>query len=399
MIRSTLLLSLALGLAAEEAATPAPAPALEATTVTLPTVVPVEATPAPAATFEATTVTLPTVVPEAAAPAPAPAPATAPAPEGATAVAPPAPSPVVAAAAEEEDIILVPVRRSAPQPKTESLVSGYASLTVGYDSNVLQVSANDVSSTESKSLAASVDASVGVRILTTALGRLTLAGTAGYDTYPSEHTADLLRYGGNLAAAFTSVGPADPGAVVSYSRFVLDGDAVANVTSFNPYAAFVGTRQVGIIGLSAQYLDFLQQHLLSGKTYDATYRHWLLWDENVISRRLELSLRGAAFRSLDQRNDYMAWTPGAAVLWRFGDEPAPGTIDASLRTTWERRQYRDMDTPGEDQHIFTARASGDAWLTDWLTAGPYVATTHRESNNDFSVFRRLQFGVKTSASW
>jgi hypothetical protein len=156
---------------------------------------------------------------------------------------------------------------------------------------------------------------------------------------------------------------------------------------------------VGIIGLSAQYLDFLQQHLLSGKTYDATYRHWLLWDENVISRRLELSLRGAAFRSLDQRNDYMAWTPGVAVLWRFGDEPAPGTIDASLRTTWERRQYRDLDTPGEDQHIFAARASGDVWLSDWLTAGPYVATTQRESNNDFSVFRRLQFGVKTSASW
>ncbi len=316
--------------------------------------------------------------------------APAPGPAATTTQAPPAPA--------EEEIVLTPVRRPPVKPPSENLVNGTASFSAGYDSNILQQTPDDLAATDAKGVASSVDLQIGVRVLSTPVGRMSIGGSAGYDAYPSEQSANLLRYGGNLATAFAA-GPVDPGAVLSFTRFILDTDAVANATSFNPYVAIVGRRHVGIIGASTQYLEYLQASELSGSILDASYRHWLLWDENVIYRRFEISLRGASFRSLDQANDYFSWTPGVGVLWRFGDDPTWGTVDAALRATYERRHYRDLAETGEEQRVVAVRANADAWITTWMTAGPFVAVTRRTSTLDTSEFERVQIGIKTSATW
>lgn len=298
----------------------------------------------------------------------------------------------------EEEIVLTPVRRTPPKPPGDNLVNGSASFSVGYDTNILQQSPDDLEATDAKGVATSLDVQLGVRVLSGDLGRVSIGGSAGYDSYAAEPSANLLRYGGNIATAFKA-GPVDPGAVLSFSRYILETDAVANATSFNPYAAIVGRRQVGIIGLSTQYLDYLQNPDSSGTIYDVSYRHWLLWEENVISRRLEISLRAAAFRSVEQANDYTSFTPGLGLLWRFGDDPTWGTIDTALRATWEQRNFRDLDTEGEEQRMLGVRASADAWITGWMTAGPFIAATRRTSTQDYAEFERVQVGLKTSATW
>lgn len=327
------------------------------------------------------------------APTPAPAPAAAEAaatPEGA-----PAP-----ASGEAGTVAFTAPQREAPAPdKRERWFSGSLIVGVGYDSNVLLEDSDTPSATEESSLALSADARLRLHAVERDDARLTFIGSAGVDQYPSVSDARQLRGGLGMAAG-GRWGAVDPGLVTGLTKVVVDGDLAANAWNIDPYLSITWKGQVSVIGAQSLYIDYPQDDTLTGTLYAVYYRHWLLLDEQVVHRRIEVGLRYGRNTADAATASYNVLTPSLAGLWRFGDKPENGTQDVALRLSWERRSY-DAGTAddGEEQRLLQLAATYDYWLSRYVSVGAQAAHAKRTSTVDLRDYDRTAAGVRAGVFW
>ena len=373
---ATLLSVTLLATAWAEEAVPAPAPA-----------------PAPAAEVPAPVVAAPT------AEAPAtPTPAATPAP--AAVAAPAAATPTAAAA---DDVVLIaPGRRVKPAvAPTAKQFSFGISLGLGYDSNILLENTDVPTATDEKGLATFGEVRGQYRLVDSERGRLGIFASTEINDYPSARQAQLIRYGGGISAS-THVGGFDPGLVATYNRFLIDSDLAANAFTVNGYVSKIFTRNVAVLGVGSQYVDYAEKDPISGTLYDVNYRHWFLFEDNRVNRRFELTLKVGKNRTRDDDNAYRIVTPGAGLLWRVGDTKATaGTQDISARISYEFRQYPDpaAGDEAERQRLFALNGGYDYFLASWLSLGGYGGLSQRHSNDEANKYDRFQTGLRLNATW
>ena len=330
-------------------------------------------------------------------PAPAPAPAAeVPAPVTA---APPAEAP---AAAVDDVVLIAPGRRAKPAvaPMSKQFSFG-VSLGVGYDSNILLENTDVPTATDEKGLATFGEVRGQYRLVDSERGRLGIFASAEINDYPSAREAQLIRYGGGVSAS-THVGGFDPGLVATYNRFLIDSDLAANAYTINGYISKIFTRNVAVLGVGSQYVDYAENDSITGTLYDVNYRHWFLLADNRVNRRLELTIKVGKDRTRDADNAYRVVTPGAGLLWRVGDTKATaGTQDISARLSYEFRQYPDpaAGSEAERQRLFALNGGYDYFLASWLSLGGYGGLSQRHSNDEANQYDRFQAGLRLNATW
>ena len=320
-----------------------------------------------------------------------------------TAAAPAEPAP---AAVAPEPAYVDPIRQAEAKAKATKPAEpnpwGFGgSLSTGYDSNILLESVDNPSSTNSKGVANGSEVHGSYQILSGDIGRLSASGSVEINQYPVESTAEMIRYGGSLAASWT-LGGFDPGVVVGFNKFYLNRDVAANATTINVYVAKVFERNVSILGAGRQYVEYIGNEGSTGSTYDVNYRHWFLLAPGDVNKRLELSWKISALQAKDSDAAYGTSVPGLGLNWRFGpSKPELGTVDLNSRATYEIRTYRlpSDGSEAERQRLATLGGSGDVWLTEHLTAGLYLGYARRTSNATLSDYNRLQVGARLAANW
>ena len=342
--------------------------------------------------------------PDTAAAVPAPVMAT-PASEAPAATSASAPAPaasVPSAAATDEVVLIAPGRR--PKPAAAPLAKQFSfgvSLGAGYDSNILLENTDVPTATDEKGIATYGEVRGQYRLVDGEHGRLGLFGSAEINDYPSAREAQLIRYGGGVSAS-THLGGFDPGLVASYNRFLIDSDLAANAYTVNGYVSKIFTRNVAVIGVGSQFVDYAENDPISGTLYDANYRHWFLLEDNRVNRRLEVTLKVGKNRTHDDDHAYRVVTPGAGLLWRIGDAKATaGTQDISARVSYEFRQYPDPAAGGEAerQRLFSLNGGYDYFLASWLSLGGYGGLSQRHSNDEANQYDRFQAGLRLNATW
>ncbi len=362
---------------------------------------------APAATVEPAPAPIVPAPPEPPAPVPAPGlvdatpPETAPTPTLAS-----EPSPASATADSTAPTYVDPLQQAKNKAKATKTADpnpwGFGgSLSTGFDSNILLESVDNPTATNAKGVANGSEVHASYQILNGDTGRLSASGNVEINQYPVEPTAEMIRYGGSLAASW-SLGGFDPGVVVGFNKFYLNRDVAANATTINVYVAKVFERNVSILGAGSQYVEYIGNESSTGTTYDISYRHWVLLAPGDINKRLELSWKMSRLQANDDDAAYGTSVPGLGLNWRFGpSKPELGTVDVSGRATYEFRTYHQPadGSEAERQRLATLGGSGDVWLTEHLTAGLYLGYAQRVSNVTLSDYNRLQAGLRLAANW
>ena len=401
---SATLVSLALW--AEDA--PAPAPAADAQSATPAAVVPA---PAPAPIEAAAPAAVPAATPAAPAAAAepstapaAPAAGVAPAPVPATteAVVTPAAGPTPAAETKPADaeVFINPNRRpKVAAPPVKRYAFG-VTLGFGYDSNILLENTDTPTATDAKGAASLIEVRGQVRLVDDPAGRIGLFAGAERDGYASHSEANLVRFGGGLTAG-TSIAGYDPGLVVGYNHFLIDQESTANAVNANGYVSKLFDQQVAILGVGAQYVQYLQNDDLTSTLYDISYRHWVLLEPGRVNRRIEFGLKVGQNVAHNEDSTYGVIVPSAGVVWRIGDQSQLGTQDLNARLQYEVRSYHSPSAGGdaERQRIFTLSAGYDYWLSSWVSAGLYTSYSKRNSNFDADEYSRWQGGLRLTATW
>ena len=331
-------------------------------------------------------------------PAPAPTPAANPAPE-----AVPAPTAATTGTATADEVVLIaPGRRAKPAvAPTAKQFSFGVSLGVGYDSNILLENTDVPTATNEKGLATFGEVRGQHRLVDSEHGRLVIFASTEINDYPSAREAQLIRYGGGVSAS-THIGGFDPGLVATYNRFLVDRDLAASVYTVNGYVSKIFARNVAVLGVGSQFVDYAENDSISGTLYDVNYRHWFMLEENRINRRFEVTLKVGKNRTHDDDNAYRVVTPGAGLLWRIGDAKArAGTQDISARLSYEFRQYPDpaADGEAERQRLFAIKGGYDYFLASWLSLGGYGGLSQRHSNDEANQYDRYQAGLRLNATW
>ncbi len=372
MNRTAALCSLTLlSLAAWAEEVPAPAP--------VEVVQPVDAAAAPAAEV---------------APAVDPTPVPAPAPK---------PAPAPAAKTNTDDVVFVNPNRKNPAVAPAARNFGFGvTLGVGYDSNILLENSSTPQATNAKGLALTGEVRAQVKLVNQPTKRLGLFGSAEIDDYPSEPTAQLMRWGLGFTAGAT-VGGFDPGLVVGYNKFIIDHEGEASAVNVNAYVAKVFESNVGILGLDSQYVDYFNHEDATGTLYDVAYRHWFLLKPRNINKRIELGIKGGKNFAQADDQSYVIITPWVGLFWRMGDKPAFGTQDIAARLSYEMRDYAEAppasaeDAQTQNNLAFTT--SYDFWLRNWVSTGLYFAYTERDSSFDIYDYNRVQVGARLTGTW
>jgi hypothetical protein len=314
----------------------------------------------------------------------------------------PAPAQAPAAPAADDAVLISPGRRSRPAvAPTAKQFSFGVSLGVGYDSNILLENTDVPTATDEKGLATFGEVRGQYRLVDNERGRLGVFASAEINDYPSAREAQLIRYGGGLAAS-THVGGFDPGLVATFNRFLLDHDLAAHAFTVNGYVSKIFTRHVAVVGVGSQFVDYAENEPISGTLYDVNYRHWFLLEDNRVNRRVELTLKAGKNRTSDEDKAYAVITPAAGVLWRVGDTKAgAGTQDLSARLSYEMRQYPDLAAGGEAerQRLLSLNGGYDYFLAAWLSLGGYGGWSKRGSNDEANQYDRFQTGLRLNATW
>ncbi len=352
------------------------------------------------------------------APAPAPAPAAAPvaeAPAAAPVAAPPvevAPAAATTAPASpgagapsaslDDAVLINPSRRSKPAAAPRPARFGFSvSVGAGYDSNILLENSDIPTATDEKGTSLFGEVRGQLRLVDSPRGRLGIFGAAEINDYPGVSEAQLIRYGGGLTAG-AHAGSFDPGLVVSYNRFLIDQEVAANAVNANGYVAKVFESNVAVLGVGAQYVDYVDNEGITGTLYDASYRHWFLLEPNRVNRRVELGIKIGKNRTSDEDSAYAVLTPSAGALYRIGDTKAAfGTQDLSARVQYEMRRYPDPEAggDGERQKLLTVSTGYDYFLNSWMSLGAYGSYTKRASTEEVNRYDRFQTGLRLSATW
>ncbi len=294
-------------------------------------------------------------------------------------------------------------RQMPAAPASAKRWSAGVALSGGYDSNILRENTDLPVSTDAKGFAWSVEGQAQVRLVDGDAGRITAGGTAGNDVYPTEHDADLLRFGGFISAVLTpDWHQLEPGAVIGHHRFLLDGRRSATATTGNLFVTRVMDRHVSVLGGSIQHLTYEATPDASGNLLDLSYRHWYLFQRDAVSRRIEAGLRLGSYRADGESSSYRMLTPSAALFYRLTGtaQPDAGTIDLLARGSVDFRRY-DATATGDLHrlHLIAAYAQADYWWNRWLSTGLFAGISSRASTATSEDYQRHQAGLRLAATW
>lgn len=279
--------------------------------------------------------------------------------------------------------------------------TGSVALVGGWDNNVLLQPANRPSATDESSAVLGGELRLAWHPISTSIGRVDVSADGDQTSYPSAHEADLSRAGlrafGQLTLVTDSLGRIDPGLLIAAHRYWLDGDGAASslmataiVTKVRPW--WVGVVTVGWVGL-----DYDDNTAASGSLLEVSYRHLFLLRESDSRRNLEVSLRGGGYLAEGDADTYRTVTGALAGAWRFGERQIEaGTIDVTLRLSFELRTYDHPDSSSQEESQSILRAGGQAawWLWRTASLGPYVVFSNRDSTVDISDYQRFQTGLR-----
>ncbi len=283
---------------------------------------------------------------------------------------------------------------TSSKPAWLSLVG---SVGAGWDSNILLEPAVNPTSSDISGAGLSADLKVGFRVLNRPeVGqRITLSVDGGIAVYPDNHEADLGRFGGAISGT-AKLGGFDPGIYAGAHRYWLDGETVANTYGLNPYLAKIWTNHVGVLTLGANWLDYPEEEDRSGLLASLEYRHWFLLAPRVVTRRIEVGLRGVDYSADSDVESFVGVVPFAGALYRIGQGQRLGTVDVAGRVSYEWRNYSDAD---DTQGITTLAASADLWVCRVTAVGLYVVYTDRTSDLVANEYDRTQVGARATVQW
>jgi len=345
--------------------------------------------PPPPPTADPTT-PLPPVVPTADATAPAPV---APTPAG---DAPPRPLRGVG------DRAAAAAGRAAAQERAKSL-SLRVELDAGYDSNVLREDTSTPTSTDTEGLAIGGELHGTWRAIREQRGQLNLIGDLRYSNYPDESSADLAR--ASVAAfGLLRFGFIDPGVVIGVNRQWIDEEGAAIILRGTLTATRLSPARSHFVALSfdAYRVDYDDNDDASGVLTDLLLRHWWMPEAGNARRRIEATVMAGIYSAEADVESYATIKPGLAVLYRVGESGAAiGVWDLHAQTTLEFRSYDEgsVGEAAERQTIWDVGVAAERWFGTWLSAGPFISYSIRESNRDDRDYDRVQVGARLIASW
>ncbi len=290
-----------------------------------------------------------------------------------------------------------------PQVPVEGkrMIGGGVILTGGYDSNILIENTDLATATDAKGFAWSAEGRVVARLVQGPTGKFTIGGSAELDSYPSEHTADLVRYG-VFASGSAPLGGVDVGVTAGFNHFRINDEPSADVLNVNPYLTKVFERHVAIGGIGIQRARYRTSDDSSGTLVDASYHHWCLLESNNVNRRIEAGLRIGRNQTSADVERYTLVVPTLGVAYRFvgGSRPGAGTVDGRLRTSLEWRSYSE-DLAGERHRnsLWQVQSQIDRWWNDWLSTGAYAGFNRRGSTSEPERYDRFQAGLRLAATW
>jgi hypothetical protein len=271
----------------------------------------------------------------------------------------------------------------------------------GWDNNVLLQPANRPNATDENSAVLGAELRVAWHALNTSTKRIDITADGDHTSYPSAHEADLSRAGlrafGQLTLESETLGRVDPGLLVAAHRYWLDGEGAASSLMATAMVTKVKPKWVGVATAGLVQLEYDLNDTASGSLLEAGYRHLFLLRESDARRNIELSLRGGGYLANSDADTYQSFTLGCAGSWRFGDRQIQtGTIDTTLRLSYELRDYDQTDNATEAESQSIVRVGGQAawWINRHASLGPYVVFSHRDSNVDVSDYKRFQLGLR-----
>jgi hypothetical protein len=307
----------------------------------------------------------------------------------------------------------VPAEQPAPETHDSSFghaLGASASLEAGYDSNAVLLPDNNPTASNKSGLALGADLAAKLRLIDQEDKgvwtegdhgeRLELSVDGSFRDYPSESTARLLR-GGIHLIGHERESWGDPGFVLGYNHYAIDGHSAADATNGNLFASHINKdyTNVDIVTLGAEWLRYTQEPDKTGTYVSLGYSHWYLLESGNIHRRLEAGLAVDADHSRLHSESFGGVIPEVGAYWRFGSGQKRGTYDLAANVNYEERWYGGADGFAEKQGIAAISSTLDAWVCSNSTVGIYASWNHRYSNFDPDAYNRYQVGARLTALW
>ncbi len=304
------------------------------------------------------------------------------------------PTPPPATAKPIEQDISVRTRR-APVAQVDQLpptLAAQLTLFGGYDSDVLYRVAGEVvgSGDKEDSPTGGAEARADWRAINRPGHFLKLGVSGRDDEYSRYHDRSFTRVGGSAVWGLV-LDPVTPGLAVSGNRYLVDREGVATDLRVAGTLTRLGRTHVDIVVLEANRLRYDDVPGRDGTLYAAGWRHWFLFAEGDIARRIEVGLRGGRYVATLKPEGYWTVRPGAALLWRIGSGETPGTWDLAAGGTLEWRRHG-ADTLGRQEAILmpAGELSADLWLPRRITAGLVLAGSLRDADTNDLDYQRWQ---------
>lgn len=306
----------------------------------------------------------------------------------------PAPTPPPATANPIEQDLSVRTPR-APVAQVDQLpptVAAQLTLFGGYDSNVLYRVGNEVVDTGSKDDSPTYggDARADWRVINRPGQFLKLGVSGRDDEYTRYHDRSFTRFGGSAVWGMV-LDPVTPGLAVSGNRYLVDRQGVATDLRAAGTLTRLGRSHIDILVLEGSRLRYDDLPDRDGTLLAAGWRHWFLFKEGDIARRVEIGLRGGRYIATIKPEGYWTVRPGAALLWRLGDGETPGTWDLAAGGSLEWRRHG-ADTLGDQETMLmpAGELSADCWLPKRITAGVVLAGSLRDADTTDLNYQRWQ---------
>ena len=273
----------------------------------------------------------------------------------------------------------------------------------GYDSNVLREDVNTTTATDTAGLALGGELHGTWRAIREPKSQLNIIGELRYNAYPDERQADLAR--ASIAAfGLLRFGVIDPGAVVAVNRQWIDDKGAATIVRGTLLATRASTERYHFDSLSfdAYVVDYDDNDDASGMLADVLWRHWWMPEAGNARRRVETTLMGGLYDAKTGVESYRTVKPSVALLYRLGERDSQwGIWDAHAQTSLEWRWYDEGQSTeaAEHQTVWQMGIAAERWFGSWMSAGPFLTYSIRESTRIDRDYDRVQVGVRLTADW
>lgn len=273
----------------------------------------------------------------------------------------------------------------------------------GYDSNVLREDVNTTTATDTAGLALGGELHGTWRAIREPKSQLNIIGDLRYNAYPDESAANLAR--ASVAAfGLLRFGVIDPGAVLAVNRQWIDDQGAATIVRGTLLATRVSTERSHFDSLSfdAYAVDYDDNDDASGALFDVLWRHWWMPEAGNARRRLETVIVAGIFNAETAVESYRTLKPNVSLLYRMGERAAVlGIWDIHAQASWEWREYDEgqLAESAERQTVWQTGVAAERWFGSWMSAGPFLAYSIRESTRADRDYDRVQVGVRLIADW